>query len=183
MVLPQRTHERIRPGPARKGRVGHRVLGTRPAISGGDSIGDINAVQGDNAVPGGRFSLSPAGRQPRYSLFTQVLRVHPPSAPDHTRGERRLLHTRPLDVSSVLTLPPRYSPWRLTATPARVTDGSGRPETWRAISALFLRGWWFPGDHRVRRADEAVLACCHRPAMPLSVCRVELVLWRVAALR
>src|SRR6266702_1430445 len=91
LVLPQGTHERIRPGSTRKGRVGRRVLGTRPAISRGDSSGDINAGTGDNAVPGGRFSLSPAGRQPRYSLCTEVLRVHPPSAPDDTRGERRLL--------------------------------------------------------------------------------------------
>ena len=46
-------------------------------------------------------------------------------------------HARPLGVSSAApTLAPRYSPWGLTAIPARVTNGSGRPETCRAISAL-----------------------------------------------
>ena len=45
-------------------------------------------------------------------------------------------------VSAVLTLAPRCSPWRLQTTrgypPALVTDGSGRPEIWRAISALLV---------------------------------------------
>ncbi len=59
---------------------------------------------------------------------------------DDTRGERRLLAYPSLGVSAVLTLAPGCSPWRLQAAhgyPARVTDGSGRPEIWRAISAFW----------------------------------------------
>lgn len=60
-------------------------------------------------------------------------------------------HAGPLGVSSVLTLAPRYSPWRLTATPARVTNGSGRPETWRAIS-LVMHGFLVRVSCHRRRA-------------------------------
>ena len=41
------------------------LLTTWPAISGGDSNGDINAGTGDNTVTGGRFSLADAGSRGR----------------------------------------------------------------------------------------------------------------------